>query len=137
MSPLVLDTSALIAGLLSRRGAAAALVDALFNDRITLAYTPATLGEYVEVMERPEFSGLILPADRAAIVLKLRYRGIKVTPAAVPADRWPDADDLPFVAAALATEARVIVTLNPADFEPAARHGVRVLSPAQARREFL
>jgi hypothetical protein len=62
---------------------------------------------------------------------------VKVNPAAVPADEWPDADDLPFVAAALATEARVIVTLNPADFAPASHHGLRVLSPSQARREFL
>jgi predicted nucleic acid-binding protein len=60
-----------------------------------------------------------------------------VKPAAVPAADWPDVDDLPFVAAALATEARVIITLNPDDFEPATRHGLRVLSPAQAKREFL
>jgi predicted nucleic acid-binding protein len=55
-------------------------------------------------------------------------------PAAV---NWPDVDDLPFVAAALATEARFIITLNPGDFEPATRHGLCVRSPAQAKREFL
>jgi predicted nucleic acid-binding protein len=73
MSVIVLDTSVLIAGLLSPRGAAAAFVDALFSDRVALAYTPEILAEYVEGMERPEFAGIITPADRVAIVLKLQY----------------------------------------------------------------
>jgi hypothetical protein len=88
-------------------------------------------------MERPEFAEVITPADRMGVLLKVRHCGVPVEPAAVPADDWPDVDDLPFVAAALATEARIIITLNAGDFEPATRHGLRVLSPAQAKREFL
>lgn len=137
MSPVVLDTSVLIAGLLSPRGASAALVDAFFADRLKLAYTPAIFAEYAEVMARPEFTGAITPADRMGVMLKVRHCGVPVKPAAVPADDWPDVDDLPFVAAALATEARDIITLNPDDFEPATRHGLRVLSPAQAKRKLL
>lgn len=137
MSTVVLDTSVLISGLLSPRGASAAWVNAFFSDRIKLAYTPAILAEYVEVMERSEFVDVITPADRMGVILKVRYCGVLVQPAEVPADNWPDADDLPFVAAALATDARVIITLNPGDFEPATRHGLRVLSPAQAKRELL
>lgn len=137
MSTVVLDTSVLISGLLSARGASAAWVEAFFADRIKLAYTPAIFAEYADVMERPEFAGVITPADRMGIILKIHHCGVPVKPAVVPADDWPDPDDLPFVAAALSTEARVIITLNPADFEPAARHGLRVLSPAQAKREFL
>ena len=127
----------MIAGLLSSRGAASALLDALFADRIALAYTPPIFAEYVDVMERPEFADVITSPERMAIMLKLRASGRLVTPQPVPDDDWPDADDLPFVAAALATDAKVIVTLNPADFFPASRHGVRILSPAQAKREFL
>jgi putative PIN family toxin of toxin-antitoxin system len=137
MSTVVLDTSVLISGLLSPRGASAALVDAFFADRIKFAYTPAIFAEYAEVMERPEFAGAITPADRMGVILKVHHCGVPVKPAALPADDWPDVDDLPFVAAALATEARVIITLNPRDFEPAIRHGLRVLSPAQAKRAFL
>lgn len=137
MSTVVLDTCVLISGLLSPRGAPGVLVDAFFSDRLKFAYTPAIFAEYAEVMERPEFSDVITPADRMGVMLKVRYCGVRVKPAAVPAEDWPDVDDLPFVAAALATEARVIVTLNPGDFEPATRHGLRVLSPAQAKREFL
>lgn len=137
MSSMVLDTSVLFSALLSPRGAAAALVDAFFADRIKLAYTAAIFAEYAEVMERPEFAGAITPADRMGVILKIHHCGVRVEPAAVPADDWPDVDDLPIVAAALATDARVVITLNPGDFAPAARHGLRVLSPAQAKREFL
>lgn len=137
MKPVVLDTSVLIAGLLSPRGAAAALVDAFFGDRLLLAHTPQIFSEYAEVMERPEFSPAITPADRMGVILKLNFSGIAVKPAPVPTDDWPDADDLPFVAAALATEAKIIITLNPRDFIPALALGLRVLSPSEARRELL
>jgi putative PIN family toxin of toxin-antitoxin system len=137
MSTVVLDTSVLISGLLSPRGASGALVDAFFADRIKLAYTPAIFAEYAEVMERPEFAAVITPSDRMGVILKVHHCAVRVKPVAVPDDDWPDVDDLPFVAAALATEARVIITLNPDDFVPATRHGLRVLSPAQAKREFL
>ncbi len=135
MNPVVLDTSVLIAGLLSPRGAASALVDAFLGDRLELAYTPPIFAEYVGVMERPEFSSVITREDRIGLMLKLRASGVLVTAVAVPDDDWPDVDDLPFGAAALATSAKVIITLNPADFAPAERHGLRIFSPAQARRE--
>ena len=137
MKPIVIDTSAVIAGFLGVHGAASLLVDAFFSDRLKVAYTMPVLREYAEVMERPKFAARISPSDRMALLQKLRASGLEVVPAPVPPDAWPDPDDLPFVAAALATEARVIVTFNPADFAPAARHGLRVLSPAEARREFL
>ncbi len=137
MSVVVLDTSVLISGLLSPRGASGALVDAFFADRLKLAYTPATFAEYAEVMERLEFAGVITPADRMGVLLKVQHCGVLVKVAAVPVDDWPDMDDLPFVAAALAKEARVTITLNTGDFEPATRHGLRAFSPAQAKREFL
>jgi putative PIN family toxin of toxin-antitoxin system len=137
MSAVVLDTSVLVAGLISRRGAAASLVEALFRDGFCVAYTGAILSEYAEVLSRPEFSGEIAPADRIGVILKLRASGVLVTPATVPSAKWPDPDDLPFVAAALATEKKIVVTLNARDFAPAAAFGVRVFSPSEARRELL
>ena len=134
---VILDTSVMVAGLIARRGAASALVDAFFKNRLALAYTPAMLGEYAEVLERPEFSSVITPADRIGVILKIHTSGRLVEPVNVPHAAWPDVDDLPFVAAALATELKILVTLNPRDFEPAKAFGVRVLSPAEARRELL
>jgi len=137
VNTVVLDTSVLVAGLLSRRGAASALVGALFHDQLRLAYTAAILSEYAEVLARPEFAGTITPHDRIGVLLKLRASGMLVEPMTVPVAAWPDRDDLPFVAAALATEHKILVTLNPRDFAPAAAFGVRVLSPSAARREHL
>ncbi len=137
MRPVVLDTSVFVTGLIARRGAASALVEAFFADRLHLAYTPAILGEYAEVLARPEFAGVIDPNDRIGIILKLRASGLLVSPADVPTAAWPNVDDLPFVNAALAVESKTIITLNPRDFAPAADFDVRVLSPSEARREFL
>ncbi|MDO8541338.1 MAG: PIN domain-containing protein [Opitutaceae bacterium] len=137
MSAIVLDTNVLVAGLVSRRGAAASLVDALFRDELRVAYTSATLCEYADVLDRPEFVDTILPSDRMGVIVKLRTSGMLVDPAAVPSADWPDADDLPFVAATLATGRKILVTLNRRDFAPAVALGVRVLSPSEARRELL
>ena len=41
------------------------------------------------------------------------------------------------LAAALSTPSKLIVTLNPRDFVPAAAFGLRVLSPSEARRDLL
>ena len=131
MKPLVLDTSVLISGLIGH-GASSALIDALFADRLTIAHTTAILAEYADVMERPAFG--IEPSERAAIFLKIRASGIAVQPAAVPNLQWPDRYDVPFVAAALATEVKTVVTLNPKDFEPAKSLDVKVLSPSEALR---
>lgn len=137
MSAVVLDTNVVVAGLISRRGAASALVDAVFRDRLSVAYTSAILREYAEVLDRPEFADTILPADRIGVIVKLRASGLLVKPATVPSADWSDVDDRPFVAAALATEGKIVVTLNRRDFAPAVAFGVRVLSPSEARRELL
>ena len=137
MKTVVLDTSVIVAGLMSSRGAASSLVEAVFKDQLIVAYTAATLREYAEVLDRPEFVDVIAPADRIGVIMKLRASGLLVEPALVPSADWPDMDDLPFIAAALAIESKIIVTLNPRDFVPATTFGVLVFSPAEARRKFL
>lgn len=136
MNPVVLDTNVIVAGFLSRHGAAASLLDAFFGDHLQLAFTDAIIREYAEVLARPELPS-ITPQDRHGLLLKLHASAVAVVPAPVPAAAWPDRDDLPFVAAALATERKVIVTLNPRDFAPAVPLGLRILSPAEARRVLL
>lgn len=134
---VVLDTSVFVAGLLSPRKSAGALVSAFFADQLRLAYTGPVLAEYAEILERPEFGKIIAPGDRIGLILKLRSSGIFVEPSEVPDAVWPDRDDLPFVAAALATKSKILVTLNPRDFQPAAAFGVHILSPSQAKLRLL
>ncbi len=137
MNPVVLDTSVVIAASLSPVGAAGSLLDAFYRDRLSLAYTAQMLDEYVSAMKRPKFAAFIDANDRLSLALKLRASGLLVVPAPVPKAAWPDVDDLPFVAAALATGRKIVVTLNSRDFAPAVAFGVRVLSPSEARRELL
>ena len=134
---VVIDTSVFVAGLLSPRKSAGALVSAFFADRLRLAYTGPMLAEYAEVLERPEFGRIITPVDRIGLILKLRSSGILVEPSEVPDADWPDLDDLSFVAAALATKSRILVTLNPRDFQPAVAFGVQILSPSRAKQSLL
>ena len=129
MKPIVLDTCIFISGLIGH-GASAALVDGFFANRLSLAYTLEILAEYAEVTERPKFR--IEPAERAAIFAKLRASAVLVQRCPVPSLDWPDPKDLPFVAGALATELKIIVTLNYRDFRPAESLGVKILSPSQA-----
>ena len=131
MHEWVIDTSVFVAGMLSRRGAAARLVDAIFADALRPVYVPAVVVEYAEVLARPE---LDIPAsDRWALLLKLRSTGILVSPVAASM-ALPDEDDRPFIEAALATSAKVVVTLNTRDFTPAKVLGVRILTPGEAVR---
>jgi uncharacterized protein len=137
MTAVVLDTSVIIAAHLSPRGAASDLLGAFYANRIRLTHSPAIVTEYAEVMARPKFAAFIGAQDRIAFLMKLRASGLAITPVPVPDDDWPDPDDLPFVAAALATAEKLLVILNPRDFAPAPRHGVHVFSTAEARRRLL
>ena len=137
MTPVVLDTSVVIAASISPGGAAGALLEAFYRDRLPVAYTAQILDEYMSVMERPKFAACIDANARLSFALKLRASGLLVGPAPVPDANWPDEDDLPFVAAALGTESQIVVTLNPRDFAPAVALGVRVFSPSQACRKLL
>jgi putative PIN family toxin of toxin-antitoxin system len=137
VTAVVLDTSVVIAGSLNPRGDSGSLLDSFYRDRLGLAYTGPILAEYMEVMARPKFAAAIDANARLSFAMKLRASANLVAPAAIPKADWPDRDDLPFVAAALATERKIIVTLNPRDFAPATRFGVHVLSPSDARRELL
>jgi len=137
VNPVVFDTSVVIAAALSPIGASGRLLDAFYDDRLKLAYTDPILSEYMEVMERPKFAAFIDANTRVSLALKFRTSGVAVTPSLVTSADWPDRGDLPFVAAALATEQKIVVTLNPRDFVPATALGVRVLSPSEARRALL
>jgi len=94
MNEWVIDTSVLVAGLLSRRGAAARVVDAIFADALRPVYVPAIVAEYAEVLARPELG--IPEHERWAILLKLRSSGVLVHPVAADL-ALPDEDDRPFI----------------------------------------
>jgi len=128
MKPLwVLDTNIVVSALLTPEGACAALFEHMRMGRFAMAWTPAIAREYSEVLQRPKFGwGQSLAANFLA---QLPVDAL-VSPA--PAPELPDRNDEPFLAAALATPDRVLVTGNIKDYPPARRAGVKIITAREA-----
>jgi putative PIN family toxin of toxin-antitoxin system len=123
----VFDTNVLVSALLKREGACGQLLRHVSAGRIRMAWTPDIRAEYREVLNRGKF-----PFQQAVIneMLALVAPAHQVRPGVAPS--LPDPDDEPFIAAALATADRVLVTGNIKDYPPASRAGVEVLSVREA-----
>ncbi|MDB6127313.1 MAG: nucleic acid-binding protein contains domain-like protein [Verrucomicrobia bacterium] len=131
MREWVIDTNVVVSGLLNPHGPPARILDAVIDGRLKLVYDARILAEYRDVLHRPR---LKLAPDKITAFLNGLRGQTGVTPVHV-ADTGPDADDVVFVEAALATGEKTIVTGNLADYPPKILHGARVLTPAQAAVE--
>lgn len=123
----VIDTNVLVSGLLRPSGPPAQIVNAVRDGRIQAAYSSATLSEYAEVLRRPRFA--LPPAVVTDLLAALAYWP-PIEPGRGP--KLPDPDDEPFLALARVTPDRILVTGNIADYPPAERGSVAVLTPAEA-----
>lgn len=137
MRRAVLDTNVLVSGLLNPAGPPGALVDAISRGELTPVHSEAIFREYAEVCLRPE---LRLDHQTAFELLLLIGRiGIHLAPPddildCFPRTAFPDPDDRPFYAAALAATCP-LVTGNIKHFP---QHGpVEVLRPARAVERLL
>ena len=125
----VIDTNVLVSAALTAGGNPDRIVRAAVDGRIRLAWSAITLAEYRMVLTRPKFG--FSPAVVASLLAVFDPRD-QVTPVAVGG--LPDPDDEAFLATAMATPDRVLVTGNGAHFPPAICQPVRILTPAQALR---
>lgn len=126
----VLDTNVIVSAALTAHGACAQIVDLLAEGAFAICANDSILGEYDDVLHRPEL-GLML-ADANALLGLLR--AVAEPFAAIPlAVDLPDADDRPFLEVAAAAAA-VLVTGNARHFPADARAGVTVLTPAEFLR---
>lgn len=131
MRQWVIDTNVVVSGLLNPHGPSARVLNAVLDGRMKLVYDARILAEYRDVLHRPRLK--LAPEKIQAFLNALRGQVI-VTPRALVVSA-PDADDIVFVEAALATTDKTIVTGNLAHYPPEILHGVRVLTPAQAEAE--
>jgi predicted nucleic acid-binding protein len=100
------------------------------SGELALILDARILIEYEEVLARPKFK---LAKDKVADLLDyIEVSGLKVASSPL-AGSLPDADDEPFLEAAISGRAACLVTGNKGHFPPGLRWGIVVLSP----REFL
>jgi len=126
---IVLDTNVLVSGLHNPDGTPGRIVDLVMGGRVQLFYDDRILGEYLDVLARPELG--IDPSLAQAVVGYIRLAGIRVTALPLPADTLPDPDDLPFAEVAVSGAADALVTGNAKHFAKWKEQGNIVLSPAQ------
>jgi putative PIN family toxin of toxin-antitoxin system len=135
---VVLDTSVLVAGLRSRRGASFRILERVADERLVPLASVALFLEYEAVLKRPEqrqatglterdVDGLLaaLASATAPVDLNFRWRPQLQDPA----------DEL-VLEAAVNGQAQAIVTHNVRDFGAAAQaFGIRTLTPAELLEE--
>lgn len=125
---IVLDTNVLVSGLLNPNGTPGRIIDLILGRHLVLLYDDRIIGEYADVLARPELD--IQPDQAAAILNYLRLSGEQVTAYPLKADLLPDVDDLPFAEVGISGKADALVTGNIKHFK-AILGNVTILSPAQ------
>ncbi len=131
MTRAVLDTSVIVAALLSRRGAAFELLQRLRRGEWRLVLGNHLLLEYEEVLKR-NATALGLTLEEADRFLDAICQGADLVELPAPQPpRLPDPDDEPLVRLAEASGARLICTNNLRHLAPARAHGIAVLPPGE------
>lgn len=130
----MLDSSVVISGFRSQRGASYRLLDLAAGGQIVLLATPALFLEYEDVLKRPEqraVSGLTLAqVDTALAALAASIEPVEVHFAWRP--QLADPDDEMVLDVAVNGRADALVTHNVADFAQAApRFGLALLRPGE------
>lgn len=126
----VIDTNVLVSALLTPGGNCDRILRAVGDAKIRLAWNAPMLAEYRAVLLRPKFG--LSPATVSALLVAF---GPADQVAMTKAPPLPDPADEIFLAAALATVDKILVTGNRVHFPEASCSPVRVLSPAEAARE--
>ena len=130
---VVLDTNCLVAGLLTRGGPCAEILDRWRDGQFEVAVSPALLAELESVLQYPRIAAKyrVRRDAAAAAVGELRAQGVLFPDAAAPPRVVPaDADDDYVVALAQAGSCRFLVTRDShfAAVDSVAA-GVEVISP--------
>jgi uncharacterized protein len=132
---VVLDTNVIVSGLLNGAGKPGKIIDLALDNRFQLAYDDRILGEYEDVLARPELH--FRPARVRAIIAHIELSGYLVAEVApLPSAGFNDPDDLPLAEVFLAANAQALVTGNMRHFSPLVEKGLAVLTPAQFLDQF-
>ena len=129
MMLVVLDTNVLVSGLMSTTGKPAMIIDLVLENRFQVAYDNRILGEYEDVLARPELH--IQPARAKAVIAYIELTGREIEPGVLLPDGFQDLDDLPFAEVFITANAQALVTGNLRHFSALVAKGLAVFSPSQ------
>lgn len=133
---VVIDTNVLISGLMGLYTYPARVVDLVYVGRFQCIYDDRIIAEYRDVLSRPKFKQVVSEKEQKDLLQYLLYSGTHVLAAPIEVIRRssaPDPDDLIFADAAVAGEARYLITGNKKHFLFFADNqwGIEILSPRE------
>ena len=131
---VVLDTNVVVSGLLNETGKPGKVIDLVLENRFQVAYDNRILGEYEDVLARPELH--IHPARIRAVIAHIELTGQLIDADPLPSDGFQDADDLPFAEVFITAKAQALVTGNLRHFSSLIERGLEVVNPAQFLERF-
>jgi len=131
---VVMDTNVLVSGLMNETGKPGKIIDLALENRFQVAYDDRILGEYEDVLNRPELR--IRPARARAVIAHIELTGQRVDATALPAKGFEDPDDLPFAEVFLTVHAQALVVGNLRHFSSLVERDLAVYSPAQFLERF-
>ena len=125
---IVLDTNVLVSAFLKPRSKPARIMRLVLQGDIQIIINEHILAEYLEVLKRPKFD---LNLKNVQTILEvIRSKGINAPSLAESFD-LPDSSDEPFLEAALASTADVLITGNRKHFPKKTCKGQKVVSPTE------
>lgn len=126
---IVLDTNVLVSGMLNTKGSPGKVLDLLLSNQIRIAYDNRILGEYEEVLARPELH--LNQAKVLATIDHIELSGKIIEPQSISKDGYTDPDDLIFAEVFITSNANALVTGNLRHYKPLLDQKAEVLSPTQ------
>lgn len=134
MLTVVLDTNVLVSSMLSQKSWPAKILDLIMDGHIQVAYDDRILGEYEDVLSRPE---LHIPSPRIfAVIDHIELTGKFVAPEPLSKEGYTDLDDVVFAEVFITSQADALITGNLRHYKPLLKHNALVLSPSQFMEKF-
>ncbi len=131
---VVLDTNVLVRCLLNDAGNPGKIVDLALENYFQVAYDDRILGEYEDVLARPELH--IRPALAKAIIAHIELTGCLINADPLSPEGFHDPGDLPFVEVFITANAQALVTGNVRHFSPLVEKGLAIYTPARFIERF-
>ena len=119
---------------MSETGKPGKIIVLALKNRFQVAYDDRILGEYENVLARPELC--MRPARARAAIAHIELTGQEIEAEILQTDGFQDSDDLPFADVFVTANAQALVTGNLRHFSPLIEKGLAVYSPAQFLERF-